>query len=121
MVFLLTSYYNNFQDHSLYEGEQICFYKRSQILVGDLWGALKEKPGYEGFLPDIGNLTTFPDYRVPQILNHLGVLEYFPELTEIIAKKIEIVSGSPYEVKLEIIKSLAISQGGNKSLYSRNC
>ena len=97
----MTSNFNNFQDHCLYEGEQICFYKRSQILVGDLWGALKDKPGCEGFLKDIDNLTTFPDYRVPQILNHLGVMEYCPELTEIISKKIEILSGSPYEVNIK--------------------
>lgn len=100
LVYQLTSFFNNFQDHALYEGEQICFYKRSQIFVADLWGALKDKPGYEGFFPDIGNLTTFPDYRVPQILNHLGVLVYCQELQEIIDKKIEILSGSQYEVIL---------------------
>ena len=83
----------------LYEGEQICFYKRSQILVADLWGALKDQPGYEKLFPDIGNLTTFPDYRVPQILNQLGVLEYCKDLQEIIEKKIEILSGSHYEVR----------------------
>jgi len=95
----LTSFFNNFQDHALYEGEQICFYKRSQILVADIWGALKNRPGYENLFPDISHLTTFPDYRVPQILNHLGVLEYSLELQEIIEKKIEIIAGSQYEVK----------------------
>lgn len=97
-MFQLTSLFNNFQDHALYQGQQVCFYKRSQILVADLWGALKGKPGYEDFFPDIGELTTFPDYRVPQILNHLGIMQYSKELQEIIDKRLEIPAGSAEEV-----------------------
>ena len=55
--------------------------------MADLWGALKGKPGYEDLFPDISELTTFPDYRVPQILNHLGIMQYSQELQEIIDKK----------------------------------
>lgn len=69
---LLTSFYNNFQDVAVYKGEQVCLYKRSQILIGDLYGAFKGKD--YGFFEDIEEVTTFPDYRVPQILNHYDVI-----------------------------------------------
>lgn len=68
--------------------------------MADLWGALRGKPGYTDLFPDIGELTTFPDYRVPQILNHLGVLKYSKDLEEMIEKKTEILAGSLYEVIL---------------------
>jgi hypothetical protein len=42
-------------------------------MIGDLHAA--------GFLfDDIHELTMFPDYRVPQILYHHGILEYSNEL-----------------------------------------
>lgn len=97
-MFLLTSYFNNFQDLSIYKGHQVCFYKRSQILVADLWGALKDLPDSKNLFPDIDQITTFPDYRVPQILNQLNILEYSNELKYIIKEKKIIESGSEMEM-----------------------
>ena len=34
---ILTKNFLNFQDHSIFAGQQIYFYKRSQILIGDIW------------------------------------------------------------------------------------
>ena len=34
---------HRFQDHLEYKGRQVCFYKRAQILAGDIWGAFKGK------------------------------------------------------------------------------
>jgi Potential Queuosine, Q, salvage protein family len=67
-------------------------------LVADLWGALKDLPEHKSLFPDIDELTTFPDYRVPQILNQLSVLEYSEELNELIGKKQEIKAGSQMEL-----------------------
>lgn len=33
----LTKNFPNFQDHSIYRGSQIHFYKRAQIFIGDIW------------------------------------------------------------------------------------
>ncbi len=33
---IFTENFPNFQDHSIYKGHQVHFYKRSQILVGDI-------------------------------------------------------------------------------------
>lgn len=71
---ILTSNFPNFQDHSIYKGHQIHFYKRAQILIGDIFGKFNGK-GLGEFI-DIDQLTMFPDYRVPQILEAEGVFEY---------------------------------------------
>ena len=68
---LLTENFRNFQDHMIYKGHQVHFYKRSQILIGDIYSKFKGK-GLGEFL-DIQELTMFPDYRVPQILQAEGV------------------------------------------------
>jgi hypothetical protein len=56
----------NFQDHSIYEGHQIHFYKRGQILIKDIHGRFNGTG--VGEFKDIDELTMFPDYRVPQVL-----------------------------------------------------
>jgi hypothetical protein len=63
-----------FQDHCVYKGRQVFFYKRAQILVGDIFGIFGGKG--LGAFQDMGQLTMFPDYRVPQILRHYKVLSY---------------------------------------------
>lgn len=78
MLEILTSNFPNFQDHSIYKGHQIHFYKRSQILIGDIYAKFEGKRYGEFY--DIGELTMFPDYRVPQILNHHNILTYSPQL-----------------------------------------
>ena len=89
---ILTSSFPNWQDHSVYKGHQIHFLKRPQILIGDIYAKFEGK-GY-GEFSDIEELTMFPDYRVPQVLNHEGILEYSPELQQKINDKVPIQSGS---------------------------
>lgn len=40
---ILTSTFPNFQDHAIYKGHQIHFYKRAQILIGDIYAHFKGK------------------------------------------------------------------------------
>ena len=54
--------------------------KRGQILIADLYGCMKGQ-GPAAF-NDIDFLTMFADYRVPQVLNYLGALQYSKELKE---------------------------------------
>lgn len=70
----ITSVFCNFQDIAIYRGEQIFFYKRPQILISDIYAAFEGK--LFGEFHDIKELTMFPDYRVPQILNHLKIMVY---------------------------------------------
>ena len=80
MLDLLVTNFPNFQDHIL--DKQQYFYKRPQILIADLYAAFKEKDRV--LFNDIHELTTFPDYRVPQILLEDGMIEYSEELKHVI-------------------------------------
>jgi hypothetical protein len=68
---ILTNDFPNFQDHSIYKGHQIHFYKRSQLLISHIYNKFCGK-GIGEFI-DIDELTMFPDYRVPQLLEAEGV------------------------------------------------
>ncbi|XP_055387095.1 queuosine salvage protein [Condylostylus longicornis] len=67
-----------FRDEAIYCGKQVSFYKRAQILIGDIWSCFRGK-NY-GEFNDIETITMFADYRVPQVLVHFGTLEYTEEL-----------------------------------------
>ena len=88
----------NFEDVSDYAGRRIRLYKRAQILPADLWGAYAgEGPGA---FHDIDRLTAFADYKVPQVLEALGVLRYAPALEAKLAAGTELASGSAEEVEI---------------------
>lgn len=71
----------------LCRGRQVFLYKRAQIFVADLWGALGGKG--LGCFEDISCLTTFADYRVPVVLRELGVLHYSDDLASKVGGKTE--------------------------------
>lgn len=96
---LIARYFLKFQDHSIYQGEQIFFYKRAQILVADLFGAFDQKP-CDISIKNIDQLTCFADYRIPQILRHKGVLVYSDKLKHLIDSKAELIHGCIEEVEI---------------------
>ncbi len=98
LVGLVAAAFPGFRDHAIYRGRQIFFYKRAQIFAGDLWGAY-ERRGLGAFR-DVGDVTTFPDYRVPQVLRALGILRYAPALARRIDAGEEIAPGSEEEVEI---------------------
>lgn len=63
-----------FRDETLWRGRWVALYKRAQIAVGDLNAALQLN------LAHMDQLTTFADYRVPQLLRHWDALQYSKEL-----------------------------------------
>ena len=94
--------YKGFRDTVVYKGKLIHFYKRAQILVGDIWGAYKRpvEESHPFYFNDLHEVTMFADYRVPQILLHLGVLEYSPSLLNKIESKQEILFASEEETEI---------------------
>lgn len=88
----------SFNDVAEYEGEEVRFYKRAQILVADLHGAFNGNT--LGQFHDMHLLTAFADYKVPQVLNAFDALVYTPDLTEAIASRTLIPTGSPWEVEI---------------------
>jgi hypothetical protein len=70
----LSTNLSSFRDVSTYGDLQVPLLKRAQIAAADLWGS-----GAVAFT-DVDELTCFADYKLPQVLRHLGVLEYSEHL-----------------------------------------
>jgi len=98
LVRLVTSSFSGFRDHCIYEGKQIFLYKRAQIFVGDIYGAYEGKG--LGEFSDLSYLTCFADYRVPQLLRHLGILTYDEKLAKKIDNREILPAGSQEEVEI---------------------
>jgi hypothetical protein len=88
----------SFDDVTTYEGEEVRFYKRAQILVSDLFG-IYEGQGLGAF-EDLDRLTAFADYKIPQVLREAGILVYAPALAEVVDRREEIPPGDPREVEI---------------------
>jgi hypothetical protein len=84
LVQCIVQNFPGFRDETLYRGNWVALYKRAQIVVGDLNAALKLN------LENMDLLTTFADYRVPQVLRHWGALQYNPELAAKVDSQIEL-------------------------------
>jgi len=93
----------------------IHFYKRAQIAIADIWAALgrgrdcnslpSSTLGTDARLRicqfgDMDLITTFPDYRVPQILRHVDVLRYEASLAKSVDDRVELEKGSIDEVSI---------------------
>jgi hypothetical protein len=71
-----------FDDHVYYKSTKVEFQKRAQILIADVWACF-EGQGV-GYFFDIDTITMFADYRVPQTLLYLDILNYSPELLNVL-------------------------------------
>jgi hypothetical protein len=98
LVRMLYRRLSSFRDVAKYRGHQIPFYKRAQIFAADLYGAFQGKKW--GHFADMHKLTAFADYKLPQVLRHLGILHYSSDLENMIDQQISIEAGSPEEVEI---------------------
>ena len=88
----------SFRDEAKYKGRKIGFYKRAQILAGDLYASFNGKKW--GKLKNLDKLTAFADYKVPQILRYYGILEYKDKLARKVDNKKPIMTGSKEEIEI---------------------
>jgi hypothetical protein len=98
LVQLLTSEFPSFNDVAVYNGRKVFFFKRAQLLIHDLWCIFSGDSWGRFF--DLHLLTAFADYKLPQVLRHLGVISYEPELAERIQNLEHIQAGSAEEVEI---------------------
>jgi Queuosine salvage protein len=98
LVRSLAADFSSFRDQATYHGQEVFFYKRAQLFVADLHGALAGKG--LGSFRDMKELTAFADYKLPQVLRHVGVFEYSPGLTEKVDRMIPLDPGSEEEVEI---------------------
>uniref|UniRef100_A0A915AU26 Queuosine 5'-phosphate N-glycosylase/hydrolase n=2 Tax=Parascaris univalens TaxID=6257 RepID=A0A915AU26_PARUN len=91
--------FESYRDFGDFKGKKVSFLKRAQILVADVYGCLKNKNEIGSFY-DIGELTMFADYRVPQALAYLGALHYSSKLLKSLRSNPILPSGCPLEMEL---------------------
>lgn len=86
-----------FKDEREYNGHTIYFYKLAQLLTSDILHLREE---LEKISVDYSNLIGCADYKIPQTLRALGIIEYNEELSEIVDSKREIKPSSEFEVEI---------------------
>jgi len=105
-VDIMTENFPSWDDRALYNGTPVRFNKLAQILAYDLFGEFGGKgPGRFG---NIGELTAFADYKLPQGLRKLGILQYSNSLKEKIKSKTELETGSQEEIEIRGMTVLAV-------------
>lgn len=95
---LIITNFPSFDDSSEYKGKNIYFYKRAQLFIADIHQFFKGKK-YGDFF-NIDELTAFADYKVPQILRKIGILEYSKDLSNKIDNLMEIQKGTEEEIEI---------------------
>jgi len=95
---VITTDFPSFYDGGTYKGQEVIFHKRAQLAIADFYRTFKGK-GF-GKFSNISQLTAFADYKIPQVLRKLGLLEYSQYLASKVDSKIEIPTGSPEELEI---------------------
>lgn len=95
---LLADNISSFQDTTVYNHKAVNLFKRAQILVGDLYGSFNGEKW--GKFKNLQDLTSFADYKLPQLLRAWGILEYAPELARLVDNKKPLLKDSPAEVEI---------------------
>lgn len=98
LVDLLVQDFPSFGDWVEFEGKKLYFLKRAQLFPSDLYHAFKGE-GY-GYFKNMGDVTVFADYKLPQLLEAKGVLAYADTLRNKIQNQELIQRGSPEEIEI---------------------
>ncbi len=94
---LIIDNFSSFTDEREYNGKKIYFYKLAQLLTSDI---LHMRMLLENIWTDVSNLVGCADYKIPQTMRAIGILEYSNNLGKIIDSKLEIEQSSSYEVEI---------------------
>ncbi|XP_031570543.1 queuosine salvage protein-like [Actinia tenebrosa] len=95
---LITTSFRGFRDEGTFNNHKVSFYKRAQILIADIWACFEGKTW--GSFDDIEIITMFADYKVPQSLLHLKVLEYSSDLMDKLRMGKTIPPGNHLEMEI---------------------
>lgn len=89
--------FSSFQDIRKYKGHTIYFYKLAQLLTSDILHVIERK---ENRKVNYSNLVGCTDYKIPQVLEGVGILEYDDTLSLLLDSKTEMEENSEYEVEI---------------------
>ena len=108
---VIVSNFPNFKDERTYNNKKICFYKLAQLLTSDILHISEQK---ENIKVDYSHLVGCADYKIPQVMRGLGILEYSNKLANIIDNKKEIEVNSKVEVEIRANMIVVIDMIKNK-------
>lgn len=97
LLYYVVSIFSYFKDETNYDGVNVYFYKRAQLLVSDV---LHVRKMLENIEVDYSNLMGCADYKIPQVMNSLGMLEYEYDLEYKLARKEELEEDSIEEIEI---------------------
>ena len=97
-AYLLAEHFPSFRDMATYAGREVALLKRAQICATDLH-CLWQQHDDQGLI-GMDELTVFADYRLPQYLRHVRIIELQAELAARIERRVELVAGAPEEIEL---------------------
>ena len=103
--------FSSFEDTRKYKGERIYFYKLGQLLTSDILHVIENK---EQRRVDYSNLLGCADYKIPQVMQGYGILEYDDELSALLESKTEIEENSDYEIEIRASMIIVINYLWNK-------
>ena len=89
--------FSGFEDTRTYKGQTVYFYKLAQLLTSDILHVIENKEQKE---VDYSNLLGCADYKIPQVMQGFGILEYDTKLSSLLETKTEIEENSEYEVEI---------------------
>lgn len=102
----ILSNFSCFEDTRTYEGKTIYFYKLAQLLTSDILHVIEIK---EHKVVDYSSLLGCADYKIPQVMQGFGILEYDNELSSLLDTKTEIDENSEYEVEIRASMIIVIN------------
>ncbi len=105
---LITQDFPSYYDAAHYDGPEVVFHKRAQLAISDLHRTFDGK--MFGEFRNVNELTAFADYKIPQVLRRMGILEYSPTLAERVDTMVEIPAGSPEEIEIRSGQICAIDR-----------
>ncbi len=108
LVDLIAEKFASYYDVARFHSMRVPFFKRAQLCARDT-DLILRRYGKNG-LKNIDKLTAFADYKVPQILRELNVLEYSESLKETIQRKKQILRDDPMEVEIRAATVQAVER-----------
>ena len=103
--------FDYFNDECDYKNERIYFYKRAQLITSDI---LHVRKLLEGVEVDYSHLMGCADYKIPQVMRCLGMLEFSDELMEIVDNYQYIPYGDEKEIEIRANNLVVIDYIYNK-------
>ena len=89
--------FSSFKDTRTYLEHEIYFYKLASLLTSDILHARSIK---EHITVDYFHIAGCSDYKIPQILHNLNIIEYSENLEEKILNRKEIPENDPLEIEI---------------------